>query len=359
MRPFFPYFLVFVFILSSCSKDDDPKMFNLKATVTPSESGTVSPATGSFEEGESVTLTATPAENYVFSNWNGDAAGSTSTISVTIDTDKNITASFVKKDTDGDGVTDDLDQCPNTANGASVDSNGCADNQIPSYIPTSGLAAWYPFNGTSDDLSGNANDGAVSGPAPSNDRFGNANAAFTFDGIDDYIEIADDASIRPQFISISLWFKTSEGTNAQSLLYKSEWNTYLNEQYSLALNFSNSPNQFDCSVKNNNNCDNPGSGWQRNQVTDPVDDNIWHHLVYTYDGGQSTIYIDGVGVSTQEFAPGEIDNCAGSPLFIGRQWIDGEFVALNPYIGELDDIGIWNRPLTATEVVNIYQSSKN
>ena len=112
MRPFFPYFLVFVFILSSCSKDDDPKMLNLKATVTPAESGTVSPATGTFEEGESVTLTATPAENFEFANWNGDAAGSTSTISITIDTDKNITASFVKKDTDGDGVTDDLDQCP-------------------------------------------------------------------------------------------------------------------------------------------------------------------------------------------------------------------------------------------------------
>lgn len=359
MKPFVPYLLLLVFIFNSCSKDDDPKRYNLRATITPAESGTVSPATGTFDSGESVTLTATPAQNYAFANWTGDVEGSTSTITVTIDSDKTITASFVKKDTDGDGVTDDLDQCPNTPSGASVDINGCAENQIPDYIPLSGLAAWYPFNGNSDDLSGNENNGVLNGPAPSNDRFGNSNAAFSFDGEDDYIEIADDATIRPQFISVSFWFKTSEGANAQSLLYKSEWNTYLNEQYSLALNFGNSPNQFDCSVKNNNNCDNPGLGWQRNQVTEVVDDNIWHHLVYTYDGGQSTIYVDGVNVSTREFEPGEIDNCEGSPLFIGRRWIDGEFVALNSFNGELDDIGIWNRSLSAAEVVNIYQSSKN
>ena len=30
-----------------------------------------------------------------------------------------------QKDTDGDGVTDDLDQCPNTPTGETVDANGC------------------------------------------------------------------------------------------------------------------------------------------------------------------------------------------------------------------------------------------
>ena len=31
-------------------------------------------------------------------------------------------------DTDGDGVTDDIDQCPDTPGGATVDANGCADS---------------------------------------------------------------------------------------------------------------------------------------------------------------------------------------------------------------------------------------
>ena len=34
-----------------------------------------------------------------------------------------------ENDSDGDGVTDPLDQCPNTPNGESVDANGCADSQ--------------------------------------------------------------------------------------------------------------------------------------------------------------------------------------------------------------------------------------
>jgi FKBP-type peptidyl-prolyl cis-trans isomerase FkpA len=34
-----------------------------------------------------------------------------------------------QKDTDGDGVTDDLDFCPDTIEGAEIDENGCADSQ--------------------------------------------------------------------------------------------------------------------------------------------------------------------------------------------------------------------------------------
>ncbi len=34
-----------------------------------------------------------------------------------------------QKDTDGDGVSDDIDTCPETPDGATVDTNGCADSQ--------------------------------------------------------------------------------------------------------------------------------------------------------------------------------------------------------------------------------------
>ena len=34
-----------------------------------------------------------------------------------------------QKDTDGDGITDDLDQCPDTPSGANVDATGCSDSQ--------------------------------------------------------------------------------------------------------------------------------------------------------------------------------------------------------------------------------------
>ena len=50
------------------------------------------------------------------------------------------------------------------------------------------LIGYWPFCGNPNDLAGN-NNGSVSGPQLSNDRFGNNNSAYQFDGIDDYIDM--------------------------------------------------------------------------------------------------------------------------------------------------------------------------
>ncbi len=71
--------------------------FNLAVTAIPAAGGTVSPAGGSYFDGEIVTLTATPAAGYVFDFWSGpvDAASMyTSSIRVTMDSDKVFTANF-------------------------------------------------------------------------------------------------------------------------------------------------------------------------------------------------------------------------------------------------------------------------
>ena len=47
----------------------------------------------------------------------------------------------------------------------------------------SGLVAHYPFNGNANDESGNANHGTVNGATLTTDRFGNANKAYSFDGV--------------------------------------------------------------------------------------------------------------------------------------------------------------------------------
>ena len=59
--------------------------------------------------------------------------------------------------------------------------------QVPSYVPTNGLVGWWPFNGNANDESGNGNNGTVNGATLTADRFGNANSAYSFDGVDDYI----------------------------------------------------------------------------------------------------------------------------------------------------------------------------
>jgi len=54
---------------------------------------------------------------------------------------------------------------------------------------TEGLVACYPFDGNAMDASGNGNDGTVNGATLTEDRLGNADSAYNFDGVDDYIEI--------------------------------------------------------------------------------------------------------------------------------------------------------------------------
>jgi hypothetical protein len=50
-----------------------------------------------------------------------------------------------------------------------------------------GLVAYYPLDGNANDLSGNNLHGVVSGALSTTDRWGNSNAAYLFDGLDDTI----------------------------------------------------------------------------------------------------------------------------------------------------------------------------
>ena len=68
--------------------------YNLTTSVSPSGGGSVSPAGGTYAAGSQVTLTATPTSGYGFSNWGGDASGSQNPITITMNSNKSITANF-------------------------------------------------------------------------------------------------------------------------------------------------------------------------------------------------------------------------------------------------------------------------
>ena len=55
---------------------------------------------------------------------------------------------------------------------------------------TSGLVAWYPFDGNASDMSGNGNDGTVYGATLGEDRNGEVGKAYEFDGLNDYISLS-------------------------------------------------------------------------------------------------------------------------------------------------------------------------
>lgn len=117
--------LVAVVVCSASDCDGPPPPFGFRTlTVTIEGQGTVTRAEGEgtvevevelFGEGAQVTLTATPAAGWSFQQWEGDATGPDSPVTVTMDADKNITAVFIAvapDDTDGDGVLNSDDVCP-------------------------------------------------------------------------------------------------------------------------------------------------------------------------------------------------------------------------------------------------------
>tara|TARA_B110000444_G_scaffold193421_1_gene183538 strand:+ start:1503 stop:2540 length:1038 start_codon:yes stop_codon:yes gene_type:complete len=63
--------------------------------VNPKNAGTVSPTNKQYNEGETASITAIPASEYVFQSWSG-ASGDTLSINIIMDSDKLVTANFVK-----------------------------------------------------------------------------------------------------------------------------------------------------------------------------------------------------------------------------------------------------------------------
>ena len=86
-------FLSFLFVIS-CTKD--PIIYTLTTSANPADGGTVSPSTQQYDEGKTATITATASSEYVFQSWSG-ATGSTNSTSVVMNSDKSVTANFVKK----------------------------------------------------------------------------------------------------------------------------------------------------------------------------------------------------------------------------------------------------------------------
>lgn len=102
MKKLIPFVLLVV-LFFNCSKDEEIEQFELTSEITPSDGGTISPSKGKYDSGKEIDLTATPAEGYLFKNWSGTISSKENPLTITIDSDKKITAVFEKSDGDSDG----------------------------------------------------------------------------------------------------------------------------------------------------------------------------------------------------------------------------------------------------------------
>ena len=122
-------FSLITLLFISCSKEQPPEVFTLTITSNPTEGGTITPSSSEFEEGTMVTLEVNTNTYYEFDKWSGSSNSSESTLTITMDSNKNIIGNFELMDSDGGGVNDELDTCPDTPSGETVDDNGCSDSQ--------------------------------------------------------------------------------------------------------------------------------------------------------------------------------------------------------------------------------------
>jgi hypothetical protein len=217
--------------------------------------------------------------------------------------------------------------------------------QVPSYVPTNGLVGWWPFNGNANDESGNGNNGVLTGVQSTSNRLGIQNSALLFNGSSS-ITIPHNSKLNSDFISFSLWFNTNS-KNFGSLIYKTS-SSAKNEQFGCVLNYP-VENSTVWSVKNGNNCANPGAGWQTTTMNKPISTGNWHHLVCTYDGQFSKVFLDGKLIVEDTFQPSKIDNCIGD-INIGKGYDDNYY-----FNGKIDDLAIWNRPLNVHEIYRLYK----
>lgn len=211
-------------------------------------------------------------------------------------------------------------------------------------VTTTGLVAYYPFNGNANDESGNGNNGIVNGAALTTDRFGQLSKAYKFNGASNIV-IPNSSSLNFSTVcSFSVWVKSNDITStAQAVFAKSHdqegkingfisltgangqllsiWSSFLTNAYSINGSY------FD----------------------------EWVHLVYVFDNqnGRIKFFANGILVATEQvafsFSPSNNDDLYIGSMqhYFGYYWY---------FFGELDDIRVYNRALCDAEVIQLYNA---
>ncbi len=123
------------------------KVYTLTTSVNPAGSGSVSPDSGTYDNGTTVTLTASPASGYRFDHWEGDASGNVTAVTISMNSNKNVTAAFKKVYTLTTSVN------PAASGSVSPDSGTYNDGTIVTL--TASPASGYRFDHWEGDASGN------------------------------------------------------------------------------------------------------------------------------------------------------------------------------------------------------------
>ena len=192
---------------------------------------------------------------------------------------------------------------------------------------------------TSADSSLNANDGTFTGSGVAHSTVVPPVSCFadprsvSFTGAGGYVSIPDNASMDPaNQISISFWMNANTVSNGyQHLVFKqgpsvTSYGVWLNQDHIYMEDNDNSVRSLTSSAA--------------------ITAGTWHYITVTYDGTTQKLYIDGMLDNSQSL-PGITLEYENSPVKVGS----GDYN--NPFSGYIDDLRIYARALTQSEVTDL------
>jgi hypothetical protein len=215
-------------------------------------------------------------------------------------------------------------------------------------VPTNGLVGWWPFNGNSNDESGNGNNGLVVGPTLTTNRKGVSNSAYLFDGTNDYINISPALSKLNSLseITISTWiYKDGAGLGT----YFGHWID--NGQPTTPIGITQAINLSDKFTVTM-------VGGQHTSSQSSISLNNWSNITIVFNGSSQAgsklkLYVNGVFVENMP----DTNIPLRSGTVANRTYI-GANASLNAiyqyFKGKIDDMGIWDRALSADEISKIF-----
>ena len=198
------------------------------------------------------------------------------------------------------------------------------------------LIAYYPFNGNANDESGNGNDGTVNGATLTVDRFGNPDSAYAFDGSDDYIEVPPSSSLNiTSELTITAWVNI-EAAGGFYQHYVVDSRDGSGGGYGLNVDTNSSQFWIGNTYPNF-----PSTG-------STIEVGSWHHVAGKYDGTDVVVYVDAIEIERIPF--NYVIESSTGPLFIGQR-----YNFLERFGGRIDEVRIYNRALSETEIQELYE----
>ncbi|MBI5100002.1 MAG: thrombospondin type 3 repeat-containing protein [Nitrospirae bacterium] len=244
-------------------------------------------------------------------------------------------------DTDNDGITDPIDNCPAVSNPTQSDSD----------IPEGMISYWMFEEGSGTDVNDsiNVNHGTmVNDPAWTAGKVG---SALSFDGTDDYVSIQDSPALDPQnAITIEAWIQPAVLASAAIVDKKPDDNN--RRQFHIT-----SSGELHAGL---------GNAWWFT-ATGIIIPNQWTHTAFTYDETSSVIkaYINGNEVPLIRCSYGSSSNICNSysgsipdtsvPLTIGKAAASSS----EYFKGFIDEVAMYNLALTPQEIQQHYQKGLN